>query len=362
MDLTHSDVGVALSVPKKRLAVLPSGPPGESSTHSVAADKTEQPGAGATPSFLRIPTEVWDNIFLHAALSEPRKANDLKGTALASRNFHAVTKPFLEAPAARAAGAASSHADVEDAYQKILALHPTLRIQHAATLLARWPRLSAQDQFTAIPTLMATLDSISEVAKWPTFEHEDPFVIAAAALRKLRTVRAATPGFDGIVSRIIKLPLAKIPTWMAARENNLCDAIPKLSTVRRLGAFDQMLNDVAERHYQDGNREGVLYRLPKVLPSLPRAAQQSAALRLFQKAEIVGAHNDEIFGILNNCPLQRLNPACRLPVFNEMIRLGSNLPAEYRTWLADEQEQTWIEALDAQHEQHARTLIAGLRP
>jgi hypothetical protein len=301
------------------------------------------------------------NILLRASTSEPRNANDLEGAALASRVLYAETKPFLEAPAARAAGAAGSDAEVQDAYQKILALHPRLRIQHAAKLLARWPQLSAQDQVAAVPTLLATLDSVSEVAKWPTFAREDPFAVAAWALSRLRTVNAANPGFDGIVSRITRLPLAQIPTHLAHREGNLCAAIPKLSVGRRLGAFNQMLNDVADRHAQDGNRSGFLDDLPKVIPSLKPADQQSATLRLFDKAETGGARQNEIYAMLDGFPLQRLHPACRLTVFNEMIRLGSNLSAQSRTWLANQQEQNWVGALDAAHRQNARTQIANLR-
>jgi len=153
-----------------------------------------------------------------------------------------------------------------------------------------------------------------------------------------------------------------MPILIAHREGNLCFSIPKLSLGRRLGAFDQMLNESADRITQDGHRYGFLHCLPPVLPSLAAADQQSAAQRLFQKAETGGNAENQIYTMLTAVPLRRLAPATRLIVFNDMIRLGSKLSAKLRTRLADYQVERWLGALDAQHRQHARTQIAGLRP
>jgi hypothetical protein len=210
---------------------------------------------------------------------------------------------------------------------------------------------------------MATLDSVIETGKFSGPNGSaDPFRVAAESLRRLRTVRATNPGFDEVVSRVIRLPLPEVPTWAPWREIRLCDAIPKLSVARRLGAFNQMLGDVADRFAGDDNRAGFLTHLPLVLSSLRATDHQDATLRLFQKAEAGGAANNVMYAMLRAVPLQRLNPTCRLTVFNEMIRLGSNLSVRSRTWLADAEGQKWINALDPQHQPHARTQIASLRP
>ena len=315
-----SSVAIAPSGRKKQLAVRPSVLTGQSSTHSVAAGGAKQQGAAATPSFLCLPLELQEDILLRVAASEPQNTNDLGDAARVSRAFYAVTRKFLEAPAARAAVTAHSHMEFEDAYQEIRILPPILRIRHAAKLLERWPQLSAEDQVTAIPTLMATLDCVSEVAKLPTLGKNDPFAIAAAALRRLRTVRAADLGFDAIFSRITKLPLAKMPILIAHREGNLCFSIPKLSLGRRLGAFDQMLNESADRITQDGHRYGFLHCLPPVLPSLAAADQQSAAQRLFQKAETGGNAENQIYTMLTAVPLESsLAPGAKSVVFETSV-------------------------------------------
>jgi hypothetical protein len=352
---------VASSSPKKRLAALPSDASGESGMHAIAASsitagQADAPSTAAPRSFLDIPSELRTEILLRVALSEPRNADDLQGAALASRASYVKTKPFLEAPAAKAAKAASTHAEVKDAYrEEILALPRALRVRHIAQVLARWPKLSDQDQVTVVPTLMAMLDSISEIVKPSTHRDEDPFAVAAHALSNLETGKATDLGFDCLVSRIAKLPLAQ------DRERHLCEAIPKLSPGRRFGAFELMLNHVAVRRTQGANRSGLFYPLVQVIPSLAASDQANAAGRLFLKAKASGATGYEIYRMLAQFPLEHVDPACRLALFNDMIRLGSNLSALLRAWLAKTARPS-IAALDAQHRRHAYAQLASLRP
>lgn len=348
--------------PASRRRVASPSSPGDQSA------STAMPNAPTTAShpsaMLSISAELRQEILLMAATSQPRASNDLTGAARASWAFYAETKPFLEVPVAKAVGKARSLENVRDAHPMIAGLHPVLRPPHAANLLARWPHLSAQEQVDAVPILMNTLDLVIETGKFHVRAANmsaDPFYVAAESLRQLKTVKAIDSGFDQIVSRISRLPLAEVSTWTPWREVTLCAVIPKLSVGRRLSAFNQMLDEVADRFAGDENRSGFLYKLSPALASLRKADQKDAALRLFQKAQAGGSDDDEIYAMLSTCPLRRLDPACRLAVFEEMIRLGSTLPANSRNWLADQHEQEWVAALDPQHQAQARAQIANLR-
>jgi hypothetical protein len=213
--------------------------------------------------------------------------------------------------------------------------------------------------------MMNGLDSAAQEVRSRRFLfRDDPYLIAAETLGRLRAVKAIDEGFDGILSRTDDLPWNRGQDSIPLRELALCRAIPKMSVGRRASAFDAML-DTFERRFKPEapHRSHFLVELAPIVASL-RAQDQGAAIkRLFGQLVDIG----DAVGLRmtrERLPFKRLQVE-RRPLLDDLVALARGLPAEQLRDLLQLPGRATIAWIDAFEEgpdrDHARRQVQGLR-